>query len=246
MPPCFKWTAVAPLKHPRRNPIGVPLDDGRVLVAGGQVAVFSPRFEIVEVTAVEVWDPRRNRWSAGDKLLGPEGKFVGVKGLHWDGAVGKWKKLTHLPSAHPPERLTLSDGATVSAGGPEWKGGKPYGKRETAHAKVQLRPRRGRPQPAPLKEARIEAMLTEIPGGRVLVTGGYQTSLDYSWDTVYRSVGQVEVLDLERGVGDDGGTLVRARHGHAAVLLPEGSVLLVGGRHDESRELPHVELGRPE
>lgn len=245
MPPCFNWTAVAPLRHPRVNPIAVLLQDGRVLVAGGQIKVFSPSYEVVPVTSVEVWDPRRNRWSAGDKLVGPEGKFTGVRGLCWDGASGKWNTLSHLSPACTPGSLILPGGARLAAGGAEWTGGKPYGKRETAHAKVQLRPRKGRPQPAPLMQARIDAVLTVLEDGRVLVTGGYQTFIDHSWDTVHRSVAQSEVLDLDQGASLDGGTLARSRHGHAAVLLADGRVLLVGGRHDESRELTDVELGRP-
>ncbi len=241
----FLWRALAPLQHPRARPVAVPLDDGRVLVAGGHVSIYAPHYEVQAVSTIEVYDPRHDLWSSGDKLVGRDGKFTGVTGLHWDGATRQWKRMTHLPAPDKPGSVVLHDGSRLFAGGTKWKGGRPFGKRETAHRDTRLRPRHGRPQPSPLHEARIDAMLTLLSDGRVLVTGGYQTSLDYSWETTCRSVGRVEVLDLDEGTIDDGGMLICARHDHTAVLLPDGAVLLVGGRRDEGRDLVHVELGSP-
>jgi hypothetical protein len=244
--PTFSWKSIAELRHPRAHPVAVPLADGRVLVARGTVKVYDPQYQVLDVTAAEVWDPRRKRWSAADDLVNPQGELVGVRGLEWNAATRRWKQVDHLPQPVTPGSIVLPDGAVLSAGGAEWKGGKPYGKRETEHAKTRLRPGRGRPQPAPLKHGRINAVLTLLPDRRVLVTGGYEASLDFSWETTHRSVAQAELIDLETGEVSEGGTLARARQDHAAILLPDGGVLLIGGRHDEGSELRQVELGRLE
>ncbi len=240
----FSWRPVAPLRHARAVPIAVPLVDGRVLVAQGTGMLFAPKIEVRVVAAVEVWDPGTDRWEAADDLVDAKGALVGVKGQVWDGALQRWTEIAQLPAAATPGAITLPDGTRLSAGGAERKGGEPYGKRETAHANVHFDPPRGRPVPSPLKQARIKPALTLLADGRVLVTGGYQALMDYSWETIHRSVGQAELIDPKSGEVTDGGDLAHPRHEHTAVLLPDGSVLLIGGHYDENQEMAQVELGR--
>jgi hypothetical protein len=243
--PAFSWRAAALLQYPRANPVALVLEDGRVLVAHGHVKVYDPRYELRNVAAVEVWDPERNRWSLANNLVDSQGKLVGVRGQRWDAITRRWRRVTQLTEPGSPGTISLPDGARLTVGGAEWKGGKPFGKRETELSRVQLRPLRGRPRPASLKQGRINAVLTLLRDGRVLVTGGYETSIDYSWETNRRSVGPAEILCPKDGSVREGGVLVRARHDHTAVLLPDGSVMLIGGRKDEGGELAHAELGQP-
>lgn len=65
---------------------------------------------------------------------------------------------------------------------------------------------------------------TLLKDGRVLVTGGHKDRRAAM--TVYASA---EVYDTARGVFTATGSLTIPRHKHAAALLPDGGVLIVGG-----------------
>lgn len=65
---------------------------------------------------------------------------------------------------------------------------------------------------------------TLLKSGKVLVTGGHKDRRERM--TVYASA---EVYDPARGVFTATGDLTIPRHKHAAALLPDGSVLIVGG-----------------
>ena len=72
---------------------------------------------------------------------------------------------------------------------------------------------------------------TLLADGRVLVIGGYggPMSGEGSYLGGTDALASAEVWDPETGVFEPAGTLIAAREGHTATLLPDGRVLIVGG-----------------
>jgi hypothetical protein len=75
-----------------------------------------------------------------------------------------------------------------------------------------------------MSEARAAHTATALKDGRVLIVGG--SSGHYPSQSVYRSA---EIFDPATGKFVSTGQMTVARHKHAAILLPSGKVLIVGG-----------------
>jgi Kelch motif len=75
-----------------------------------------------------------------------------------------------------------------------------------------------------MAEARAAHTATALKDGRVLIVGG--SSGHYPLQNVYRSA---ELFDPATGKFVSTGQMTAARHKHAAILLPSGKVLIVGG-----------------
>jgi tetratricopeptide (TPR) repeat protein len=89
---------LAPLQHKRLGAVATVLQDGRVLVQGGEYTDYARQNRKV-VPPDELWDPRTNRWS-----LAPRTNPVTRKGIQW---------------SHAPTRTPLGDGRTLVTGGKE-------------------------------------------------------------------------------------------------------------------------------
>ena len=63
--------------------------------------------------------------------------------------------------------------------------------------------------------------MSVLPDGRVLVVGGAMTPRG--------ARSSAELFDPEQGTWTDAGRLQQARHGHRAIMLNDGRVLIVGG-----------------
>ena len=72
----------------------------------------------------------------------------------------------------------------------------------------------------PLNTGRQSHTATLLPGGKLLVTGGFMSGLGYLRNT--------EVYEYATGTWTNGGTMSDARGGHTATLLPNGKVLVAG------------------
>jgi WD40 repeat protein len=90
--------------------------------------------------------------------------------------------------------------------------------------------------------ARRDATATLLPSGKVLITGGYPGpgSLPYPTGTT-----SAEVYDPATGTFTSAGIMTVARIDHAAVLLPNGKVLIVGGQSDPNTYLSSAETYDP-
>jgi len=94
-----------------------------------------------------------------------------------------------------------------------------------------------------LIEARSGHTATLLADGRVLVVGGY--AYDDCDTYCLHQIADAEVWDPETESFDPAGSLVEARGGHTATLLPDGHVLIVGGA-DGFGELASAEVWDPE
>ena len=77
-------------------------------------------------------------------------------------------------------------------------------------------------------EARAEYTATLLPGGTVLVTGGYGNSPAGS-DGYQGGLASAELYDPGTGSWTATGEMIEGRWGHTATLLPDGRVLVTGG-----------------
>ncbi|HVS88720.1 MAG TPA: kelch repeat-containing protein [Candidatus Acidoferrum sp.] len=90
--------------------------------------------------------------------------------------------------------------------------------------------------------ARQDAKATLLPNGRVLITGGYPgpSSVPYPTGTT-----SAEIYDPATGSFASAGNMTVTRIHHAAVLLPNGKVLIVGGQSDPNTYLNSAEVYDP-
>jgi hypothetical protein len=195
------------------------------------------------LASAELWDPATGSFSATSSLaetriahtatLLPDGRVLVVGGIRvsiapaataelWDPGSGSFTTTGPLAEGRFGHTATLlRDGRVLVIGGGSFA---QDGFDVRAVAEV-WNPATGTFGPAgSLAEPRVSHTATLLPDGRVLVIGGIGRSGDAS---VIRS--SAEVWDPATGVFTPAGSLAEVRGGPTATLLPNGSVLVVGG-----------------
>ncbi len=137
----------------------------------------------------------------------------------FDPVAGSWSAgPSLLLDRNFPVPILLADGGWLLAGGYRLRRG-------TTASSERLDPAgKGFQAGPPLVEERELHTATSLADGRVLVTGGYSTGQR-------RTLASAEVYDPKPDqFAATRGSMQHARFGHAAVLLPDGRVLVVGGK----------------
>lgn len=129
------------LKAARYLHTATKLADGRVLVAGGRGIDGT-----VELASVELYDPKKNKWTAGAPLSA--GRSGHTATLLLDGRVLVTGGTTHEEGAEGSRFVALASTALFDPKAGTWKAG------------------------APMAQARNWHTATLLDDGRVLVTGG--------------------------------------------------------------------------
>jgi len=95
-----------------------------------------------------------------------------------------------------------------------------------------------------LKVSRFYCTLTRLASGKILIVGGatgigtYNNAGDFSQNYYeFEDTATAEVFDPETSTTTSVGSLSQARRHHAAILLPTGKVMIIGGSH-------HVGIGQ--
>ena len=160
-----RFEAVAPMHTARRGHAAVLLDDGRVLVVGGE----SKPGQALATT--ELFDPKQNAWKPGAPLPKPaaapraarteEGTVVvsSRSGLFlWSSASGRWATLSHAPYPASPIVPLAGCAALVVS--------------EFKVESWDLKARRRTARYSPLT-ARVSPVAASVDPRHVLVTGGH-------------------------------------------------------------------------
>jgi hypothetical protein len=236
VPATGTWHAVSPMSAPRTEHAAALLANGRVLVSGGFDDYNNGSF-----SSAEVYDPSTGNWSPVANMrvprhshtatLLPGGKVLVTGGYNlgsgmlssaevFDPATNTWSTVGSMaePRANHTETM-LPNGRVLVAGGFS-----NFGSRRPPDELYD--PATGTwSTVGPMATPRYDHTATLLPDGRVLVAGGYYWE---SWlDT--RILASAEVFDPATSSWSSAGSLSAARHDHAAVLLPGGQVLFIGG-----------------
>lgn len=256
-PKAGSWASAGEMAEARFAHTSTLLPDGRVLVTGGlPKAHESIPPPPPPLPSAELYDPQTNRWSAAGRLtegryghtatLLPNGKVlvVGAGAELYDPAAAggtgastaitgappflNFHTATLLPSG-PPAACGSNCGKVLLVGMPVQRGnaagdGDVFGGTEvylynpTSNAfEVIVGP----------NTPRFSHAATLLASGKVLVTGGRGDP-----DVISSRTGVAEVYDPAAGAAGAwryAATLEHPRKGHAAQLLPDGTVLVAGG-----------------
>ena len=236
------------LAQARSSHTATLLADGRVFVAGGAGSGGRP------LSSTELWDPatasfvrsgslgsRRTghtatRLSDGRVLVvgGDGGKRVVATAETWDPATASAAPTGPLLGPRMSHTATrLKDGRVLIVGGSN----------DGTLASAELwDPATGEfVTAAPLAETRANHTATALPDGRVLVVGGFHEKRNGSEE----ARASAELWDPASASFEPTGPLIEARSEHAATLLPDGRVLIVGG-WDREKRLASAEIWDPD
>ena len=227
------WTVTGSMNVARMGHTATLLNDGRVLVAGGDAPA-------------ELYDPSTGTWTVTGRTVEARGGHTAtllldgtvlvaggyggtVSAEFYDPGTESWRATGNMPQPHAAHTATLlADGRVLVVGG-ERMGIPDRGlslDESLRMAADMYDPSTGSWTAAGMmSEQRLYHGTTLLPDGRVLVTGGLRNNEDGGPDRLATA----EVYDPETGEWSATGNLVAPRLSHTATLLPDGRVLLAGG-----------------
>lgn len=222
----------ASMKTARSGHTATFLPNGNVLIAGGMNG-NSSYFDTVEIYSPAT-DTFRPTQSMSARRVGhtatvlPDGKVLVAGGYNgnylasaeiYDPITGNFTitgQMTMPRSDHVA--VLLNNGKVLLAGG--------IGTGWTFLASAELYdPSTGTfTLTGSLTTARESHTLTLLKSGKVLIAGGHKDRRE-----AMRVYSSAEVYDPDKGIFSATGSMTTIRHKHAAALLPDGKVLIVGG-----------------
>jgi hypothetical protein len=214
-----------------------------VLVAGGAGSGF--------LSSAELYDPANGTWTTTGSMntaryfhtetLLANGKVLVAGGYGtnylssaelYDTASGTWTSTGSLNTARQSTTATLLPGGKVLvAGGYAYTG-------DLSSAELYDPAVGTWTSTGSLNTNRSQITATLLPGGTVLVAGGVSSGVGSTY------LSSAELYDPASGTWTTTGSLSDVRYHHAAMLLPNGKVLVAGG-FDSTSYLSSAELFDP-
>jgi hypothetical protein len=219
-----------PTATPRVFAAAVPLDDGRILLAGGEAPSSLASAELYDpatetITPTGSLDTPRAAYAAA-RLLDGWVLVTGGGGVPYEATAELYDPTTgtFAPTTEPMAAGRAGHTATLLASGKVLVvGGGPLGG-PLATAEL-FEPETGTFAPTgSLAGDRWGHTATRLLDGRVLIAGGNGSA--------GHAIASAQIYDPETGTFSSTGSMTVARNSHRAVLLPDGRVLMVGGSND--------------
>ena len=223
-----EWSRTGSLVVARYGASAVTLADGRVLIVGGWPSIENGPAPLngpipPPLASAEVYDPDTGRWSQAGELDLARTNFVLV---------------------------ALADGGALVAGGSDWLETDPFGyARKPTASTERFDPTTSAWSPAgDMAIAAADRTGIRLLDGQVLVAGGDVTAHEQDLDLPWRLSADAELYDPEAGTWEATTPLPRPRSGASAVLLADGSALLVGGiqAHGSLGDTPRCPVPDPQ
>ena len=248
-----KWRFTGRLHHPRSGHSATLLRDGRVLVVGGNHTEGLEDMD-PEPANAEIFDPQTAAWTmtgdtralglpadsklladgrvlvTGNSLMGSNVVSVNV----YDPAADTWISSSFNFVGYGSAAKILADGRILLAGGsspgPYWLTWDPV-----RSAAALYDPLAGTvTKTGSLNDRRAWPVSSLLPGGEVLVAGGYV--VDEANGVPPTTVRSAERYDPASGAWTRTGDLNTAREAATASFLPNGDVLVAGGYNWDAAE----------
>ncbi|MHB8790919.1 MAG: kelch repeat-containing protein [Desulfobulbaceae bacterium] len=251
-PAADSWNNAATMSINRESHTATLLPDGRVLVTGGALLIggYEGIGSIGNLASTEIYDPASDTWSwAGDLSIAranhtatllPDGRVFVVGGGNsfsstelFDPANDSWNTNGEMVDSRVNTTATLlPDGKVFMAGGWNETGVLAAGEVYDPVAKTWA-------SVGNMANGRTAHTSTLLPDGRVLVAGGFveiagtgALSSSELYDSISDSWSGAASFGTNRGL-------------HTASLLPNGKVLIAGGRDAENDSLVSAEIYDP-
>jgi N-acetylneuraminic acid mutarotase len=247
------WTSISPMNSARSAPVGLLLDDGRVMVIGG----FDENFNVLG--SAEIYDPSTGTWtltasmndarvedfvavqlSGGRVLVAGGTGSDGVTSLSsaeiYDEAANTWTPTESMNVARQEfASEVLQDGRVLAVGGVATDG-TPIASAEIYDPATGIWTLTGS-----MGTARNDLSVTVLQDGRVLAAGGGMGSEElprYSTAEIY-----APATGIWSPTGDM--TIAHSETEYAAPLLPDGRVLVTGGHAAPHTPVSNADLYDP-
>tara|TARA_Y100000590_G_scaffold91743_1_gene103664 strand:+ start:621 stop:2384 length:1764 start_codon:yes stop_codon:yes gene_type:complete len=240
-PATGKWTESGDMFNERQDFAMFTLDDGRVLVAGGQ------DIRLDAIKGSEVWDESGN-WTKTGKLNDSRERGAAVKlsdgrvlytgGKNnllgdnatteiFDPSTNEWELSGDMNLKRSIHTATLlQDGRVIVIGGGKHREGPYYSSAELYDPDTETWEYTGS-----MRLARVQHTATLLDDGRVLVVGGVGEAVP-DVDTGTRA--SAEIWDPATGEFEPAASMGNSRTEHESTLLPDGRVLVTGGLYPQS------------
>ena len=230
------WRQAAYPLEPRTGHTATLLANGSVLVVGGQSTMTG-----ATLSSAEIYNPLLDRWTAtgaltqaryrhsatllasgrvlvagGDAAAGTFDTTLATAEIY-DPATDRWSAANRLRTARAGHTATaLADGRVLVVGGANFAGGRilyDINEAEVFNEQGLLWTSGG------LMTPRVEHTATRLQTGEVAIVGGYSGNPH----------ALVEIFSPSTTTWRFASSLPQARHRHAAVLAPDGSLIVTGG-----------------
>ena len=256
-PATGSYTATGAMGTPRILHAATRLPDGRVMVAGGTSTLADVVAAISgTLRSVEIWDPATGSWSAGPAIGGNRlapalttlsnglvmcsgGVQVGFFGPLPISAASTTRVQLYVPSTnswtngpnmsqgragHHYNQVTLGDNRVLMTGGISVGSLATAGNATPINGAEVYTPG-GSWGTVNMNAARGLHSANLLPNGNVAVCGGAQGTL-----SAPTSIADVEVFDPTSNTWSVAPALTLPRSGHAAGVMPDGTLILFGGQ----------------
>jgi len=227
--PQFSWTPTGSLTTERTQHTATLLNDGKVLVVGGDNASGF-------LASAELYDPASKTWSDAGSLttarnnhtatLLTNGKVLIVGGNGggainsvelYDPTTNAWSVAANMTDVRMEHTaVLLSSGKVLVSGGFGAAGAGPLASAELYDPSTNTWAAAGN-----LATGRAQHTISLLPNGNILVVGGT--------DSTFNSLVSAELYDPSTNIWTAASNMAIARSKHAATLLPNGTLLITGG-----------------